>query len=137
MEGLKLIHVTMNINLQQEFKNIFWDAFHRPDLKTEKFNTIYLGLEAINNILAGPFFSIYEKGECNYVFSDKIRFPSIKDEDDFLTWCSALIEEYRKGILEGNVENDEDSKDKQILLYQTDIKMELADLAYQIQKSSR
>jgi hypothetical protein len=122
------------MNLQQEFKNIFWDAFHKPDLKTEKFKNIHLNLETINNILAGPFYSIYEKGECYYVFRDKVRFPSINDADDFLNWSTNLIEEYRRGVLEGSVENDEESKDKQILLYQTDIKMELADLAYQMQK---
>jgi hypothetical protein len=131
---VKRTHVTMNMNEQQEFKNIFWDAFHRPDLKTEKFKNIHDQLEPINDLLAGPFYSIYEKGECDYVFSDQLRFPSIKDVDDLFNWCTALIEDYRKGILEGSVENDEESKDKQILLYQTDIKMELADLAYQIHK---
>jgi hypothetical protein len=118
------------MNHQQEFKKLFWDAFHRPDLKTEKFKNIHLRLEPLNDILAGPFYSIYEKGACDYVFKDKLRFPAIKDADDFLNWCIGLIEEYRKGVLEGNVENDEESKDKQILLYQADIKMELADLAY-------
>jgi hypothetical protein len=125
------------MNYQQEFKNLFWDAFHRPDLKTEKFKKIHTALESINDILAGPFYSIYKKGECDYVFKDKIRFPAINDADDFLNFCMDLIEKYRKGILEESVENDEESKDKQILLYQTDIKMELADLAYhmQIEKS--
>ena len=120
------------MNHQQEFKKLFWDAFHRPDLKTDKFKNIHSHLETINDILAGPFYSIYEKGECNYIFNDKLRFPSINDADDFLNWSMALTGEYRKGILEGSVDNDEESKDKQILLYQTDIKMELADLAYLI-----
>ncbi len=116
-----------------KFRELFWDAFHRPKLKSEKYHTIWHNLEGVNGMLAGPLFSIYENGDCDYVFADN-RFPGMNDADDLLNWLMGFTEEYRTTILAPQPESDDESDDLQVLLYQTDMKMELADLAYQIQK---
>jgi len=118
------------------FRELFWDAFHRPKLKSEKYQTIWHNLEGINGMLAGPLFSIFENGDCNYIFTDNKRFAEVGDVDDLLNWLTNYIEEYRNTVLSTQPESDDESDDLQVLLYQTDIKMELADLAYQIQKKT-
>ena len=65
------------------FRELFWDAFHRPKLKSDKYHTIWHNIEGLNGMLAGPLFSIFENGECNYIFTDKKRFPDVTDADDF------------------------------------------------------
>jgi len=117
-----------------KFRELFWDAFHRPKLKSEKYHAVWHELEGANGMLAGPLFSVYENGDCNYVFTDKKRFPTMHDADDLLNWLMGFIEEYRSNVLTVKPESDDESDDLQLLLYQTDIKMELADLAYQIEK---
>ncbi|MBX9851753.1 MAG: hypothetical protein K2X86_08350 [Cytophagaceae bacterium] len=61
----------------KRFKEIFWDAFHKPKLETEKFLEVWEGLEPVNDMLAGPFYCICSNDQCDYVFKDKARFPSI------------------------------------------------------------
>ena len=120
-----------------KFREIFWDAFHRPDLKSEKFeNSFLIELQPLNDLLAGPLFSIYENAQCDYIF-DKERFPGIKDQDDFLNWCIDIINKYKELISSNIPDTDVEKKDQQILLYQTDMMMELADLAYKIINKSR
>ena len=114
------------------FKEIFWDAFHRPALKTAPFVEIWQTLEPLNDLLAGPLYAIYDHGDCNYVFQDEHRFPGLHDADDFLNWCVELVERYRTGIDARVPETEEEENDKELLLFQTDRKMELADLAYGI-----
>lgn len=114
------------------FREIFWDAFHRPDLKSGKFETVWTELQPLNDLLAGPLFSIYENAQCDYFFKDKARFPYANNQDDFLNWCIDIINQYKDKITFKVAETDAEKKDKQILLYQTDMMMELADLAYEI-----
>ncbi|HEY8400510.1 MAG TPA: hypothetical protein VIK89_04570 [Cytophagaceae bacterium] len=121
----------------KQFKELFWDAFHRPRLITEKYTEIWQSLEPLNDYLAGPLFAIYEKGNCQYVFQDNERFPGISTSDDLLNWLVELVEEYKNGILQGTVENEDEKKDYQLLMYQTDIKMQLAELAYQITSNNK
>jgi hypothetical protein len=119
----------------KKFKEIFWDAFHRPKLESEKFTEVWQRLEDVNNLLAGPLYAIYTNGHCDYFFEDKSRFAGINNEDDFLDWCTQHIHEYKENVSNIPSENESEEKDKQVLLFQTDIKMELAHLAYTIQKS--
>jgi hypothetical protein len=116
------------------FKKLFWDAFHRPKLETEKFSLLFNQLEHLNDHVAGPFYSLYSNHNCDYVFIDKKRFPGINDADDFLDYCTSTIEKYYNAVSEVTAETDSEKKDKQVLLYQVDIKMELAQLAYEILK---
>ncbi|HXA00960.1 MAG TPA: hypothetical protein VNW99_03170 [Cytophagaceae bacterium] len=120
-----------------KFREIFWDAFHRPDLKSEKFENTLIELQPLNDLLAGPLFSIYENGQCDYMFKDKVRFPQVKHEDDFLNWYIDVINQYKDLISSKTADTDIEEKDKQILLYQTDMMMELAGLAYEIIGKSR
>jgi hypothetical protein len=116
----------------EKFKEIFWDAFHRPDLKSEKFESVFAELQPLNDLLAGPLFSIYENAQCDYMFKDKQRFPLVNHKDDFLDWCIEIINQYKDAISPVTTETEAEKKDKQILLYQTDMMMELADLGFEI-----
>jgi hypothetical protein len=120
-----------------KFREIFWDAFHRPDLKSEKFESVRESLQELNDLLAGPLFSIYENGQCDYIFKDKQRFPKMKHSDDFLNWYIDLINKYKNEISSHAAETEVEKKDLQILLYQTDMMMELADLGYEIISQSK
>ena len=114
------------------FKEIFWDAFHKPALKTVKFQKLWERLEHINSLLAGPFYSILNNGNCTYVFEDKTRFPGIDKPEDFFNRCIELTEKYKAEILKATTEGEEESEDKKVLLFQTDIKMELSETAFQL-----
>lgn len=117
------------------FREIFWDAFHAPALESEKFLKKWNELEGLNDVIAGPLFSIYEKGECKFVFEDKERFHGINNAEDFLDWLSELIKEYAESAAELKPENETEERDLKILMYQADMKMELADLSYQVLKN--
>ena len=122
------------MNELDQLKKIFWDSFHRPELKTEKYKKLWESLEPINDMLAGPFYAIYSNGNCDYVFGDKEKFPGIKDVDDFLDYCTHWSEQYLEAIKKESVDTEEERVDREILLFQTDLKMELSQLAYEIQK---
>lgn len=117
----------------ERYKEIFWDGFHRPKLLSEKFITLWTTLEPLNDQLSGPLFSIYENGQCDYFFEDKNRFPWMNIPEDFMQWCTDKIEKYKEIIEQEESITSEDDHDKEILLFQVDIKMELADIAYEIQ----
>ncbi len=115
------------------FKEIFWDGFHRPKLHTESFQNLWERLEPINEQLSGPLFSIYEKGECDYFFKDKNRFPWMNIPEDFIQWFQDRVEKYKAEVEAMPTTNKEEEHDKEVLLFQVDIKMELADIAYEIE----
>jgi hypothetical protein len=117
----------------ERYKEIFWDAFHRPKLITDKFTSIWQSLEPVNEQLSGPLFAVFEKGHCDYFFQDKNRFPWMNLPEDFMQWCTDRIEKYREVVENTEAIGNEDEHDKEILLFQVDIKMELADLACEIQ----
>lgn len=121
--------------IYNRFKEIFWDAFHRPQLESEKFYAIWNSLEHVNEILAGPLYGIYSSGNCDYLLNDKNRFPNIHDVDDLLDYLTFYVETYKEKISEAEAIDEKEKGDKQVLLFQTDLKMELASLAYEIQKS--
>jgi hypothetical protein len=117
----------------ERYKEIFWDGFHRPKLITDKFTSIWLSLEPVNEQLSGPLFAVFENGHCDYFFQDKNRFPWMNLPEDFMQWCTDRIEKYREVVENTEAIGTEEDHDKEILLFQVDIKMELADLAYEIQ----
>ena len=117
----------------EHYRRLFWDAFHRPKLESSKFLEIWQNLEPVNDTLAGPLYAIYEKGECDYMFNDKEKFPTINEPDDFLEAMVRLVEYYKNGVEQVVAANEAEEKDKVLLLYQADIKMELTEIAYQIQ----
>jgi len=117
-----------------QFKKIFWDAFHRPKLHTDTYVELWNSLEPMNDRVAGPFYSIYTNGHCEYIFRDKDRFPQINDAEDFLDYCTEIIKKYQEEVAKIIPQTEEEKSDNQVLLYQIDMKMELANLAYQIEK---
>lgn len=116
----------------ERFREIFWDAFHFPKLKSDKIGEIYLQLEELNTILAGPLFSIYETGDCKFIFEDDKRFPAIKTNSDLFERNVSIITHYKQKVDEANAENEAEREDVKVLHYQIDLKMELADLAFAI-----
>lgn len=117
------------------FKSKFWDAFHRPDLKSEKYTSIWLALEPMNDWLAGPLFSIYENGNCNYVFEDKERFVAINTPSELLEWGNGLMSDYKEAVFAASANGELEQHDHHLLHYQIDIKSELVQLAYKIQSN--
>ena len=118
----------------EHFKKIFMDSFHYPDLQTEKFMNLWKALEPVNDLLAGPFYAIYSTGNCDYVFKETEKFPGISDVDDFLDYCVHWTEIYFEAVKKESADTDGERKDKEVLLFQTDLKMELSQLAYELQK---
>jgi len=118
-------------DLLKEFKSVFWDAFHRPILKTDKFRQLWISLEPVNDLVSGPLFSVYEKGECNYVYGHKL-FEGVQDKDDLMNWLTERVGLYMETVREMAADDSEESEDKRVLLFQADVKMILCDLAYKM-----
>ncbi|TAH26279.1 MAG: hypothetical protein EAZ07_04355 [Cytophagales bacterium] len=117
-----------------DFRKKFWDAFHRPNLQSDEFKTIWENSETINNWLAGPLFSIYEQGNFDYVLEDDNRFANINTSKDFEAWALEITEQYRSNILSFLPEKEIHKSDQAILLFQTDTKIELIRLAVFIEQ---
>lgn len=119
----------------EEYRKLFWDAFHRPELKVQKYAELWKSLDLINDVLAGPFFSMYENGHINYVFEDKDRFPNINSLDDFKIWATYLINVYHDEVESlDKPENKDEEYDLHVLRFQTETKNKLMTLALKIQE---
>ena len=118
----------------EEYRKIFWDAFHRPELKVPKYAELWQSLDLINDVLAGPFFSMYENGHIQYVFEDKDRFPNINSLDDFKIWATYLINVYHDEVESlDKPANKYEEYDLHVLRFQTETKNKLLTLAIKIQ----
>ena len=128
----------MNVSTDlDEYKKIFWDAFHRPQLSSKKYSDQWQSLDLINDVLAGPFFSMYENGHIQYIYEDKDRFPNINSIEDFKTWATYLINVYHDEVesLDSPIDNTEEY-DLQVMRFQTETKNKLLELALKILKES-
>lgn len=125
------------MTLHEHFRDIFWDAFHRPKFLSDKYKERWEDIESLNDLLAGPMFSIYENGNCDYVFEDKVRFPFVNTPQDFFAWLTRLCLQYRAAIEELNPENAAEEHDANILRYQCDMKDELCQLIEQIYSTEK
>ena len=115
------------------FKLIFWDAFHRPKLTSPKINQTFQSLEPINDILAGPLFSVYEHGNCQYIFDDQSSFIDIVTADDLMDMFQDLLKRYAEGLESAfPPATPEEEADLKTLDFQLDLKAELCEIAYQI-----
>lgn len=115
------------------FREVFWDGFHKPSLYSDSYIKLWESLEPLNEQLSGPLFSVYENGHCDFFFQDKNRFPWMNIPEDFMQWYNDRIEKYKTLVEEQLSLSEKDAHDKEVLLFQVDIKMELADIAYEIQ----
>lgn len=116
------------MNPLTRFREIFWDAFQKPPLKSEKFKQTFNDLETVNDQMAGPLYAVYENGDCLYVFTDKDKFPHINSPHDLFEKMEGMITYYKK-TTEGEKPSDKtEEEDQQMLMFQADMKMELAEL---------
>lgn len=118
------------------FRKIFWSAFQRPKLNSHKFNDLWVDLVEISDQLAGPLYSIFNNGNCNYVFMDEEgRFPAVTSPESFLAWENDLLQSYRKCILNKKTRGFREEADYKVLYQQAEVMEVLARLAYEIQKA--
>ena len=120
------------MTIQDHFRELFWDAFHRPKFLSERYRVRWEDLESLNDLLAGPFFSIYENGNCDYVFTDKKRFSFINSPEDFIAWLHKLCFQYRAAVEELVPADAAEEHDFNMLRYQCDMKDELGVLTQQL-----
>ncbi|WP_018344395.1 hypothetical protein [Cytophaga aurantiaca] len=117
----------------EEYRKLFWDAFHRPKFKTTKYSGMWEELERINDVLAGPFFSMYENGHIQYVFDDNERFPKVNSVEDFKIWATYLINVYHDEVESMDKPEGEDEKyDLHVLRFQTETKTKLMALIIKV-----
>jgi hypothetical protein len=118
--------------LHQKFRSLFWDGFHRPKLKTARIQEVWEHLEKLNDILSGPLFAVYEKGDFLYVLEDQKRFPKIQSLDDFKKWAIYFTDCYSDEINSVETLNEEEAYDIQVLRFQNDTRKSLIDQAIQL-----
>ena len=118
----------------EEFREQFWSVLRRPKTHTGRFGNVRDELELINDALAGPLYAIFKTGECDYVFSDAVTFPTIHDPESFLTWCLSLADGYSRGALKENPSNDMERVDQQRLLEVATGMERLSRMAFEIVK---
>lgn len=117
----------------ERFKELFWDAFHRPKLSSPRIFKTWESLENINDLLSGPLFSVYENGNCDYVFLQHAPFQDIHSPDDLMDWFQDLLRQYAEGLQAATPPtSEEETRDLQLLDYQLDIKAELCEIAYEL-----
>lgn len=117
------------------YKNSFWNVFNKLKLNSKKYKDVWPDLDSINDWLAGPLYSIYEHGNCDYVYEKNDgRFPEVNNPDDFLQWSLNLLQKYKDIIDKIEAQNENEINDR-ILLYGRVSELErLLTLAYGIQK---
>jgi hypothetical protein len=122
----------------EQFRRLLRFAFRNPrqvapTINTKRFGSVWVDMEPIGDWLAGPLYSIDERGECDYVFKDKAnRFPGVITFQDFLQWCLDLSTKYRDGILAHDPESEAEQADQRILLGMADAMVTLSHLAHSI-----
>ncbi len=121
------------MNIQEQFKIEFENAFRRLVLATERGKDLQVDLLMTNETLAGPLYSILTTGNCNYVFKDgEKRFSGVTTVEDFHAWSVQLAEKYRKGIEAFQASNSAEAADRERLLEKATAMHRVAELAYQI-----
>lgn len=116
------------------FSRLFEEGFNRPELKTKKFITLWYDVDVLD-LLAGPFYSIDTRYNCDYVFEGTHEyFKEIKSCEDFLNWCLKIIKLYISKIEELDCVNHSEEDDKRTMLLQASVFERLTYMAYDIQK---
>ena len=109
-------------------------GIRKPRPSTERVAAIWEELELTLDSLAGPLYSIYEQGECDYVFRERLRFPTIHDPDSFLKWCLSHPRYYRRRALKiGPTTNQEEADQAKLLEIAAGMER-LSRMAYEIVK---
>ncbi len=123
------------MDIQEQFKLEFDNAFPKLRLATERAKDLRVDLETISDGLAGPLYSILVRGNCDYIFEDtKGRFPGVSTVDDFRLWAVQHAEKYRKGVEGFEASDSAEAADRAILWEKAIAMHRVAELGYQIQK---
>ena len=118
----------------EDFRQLSWSVFKKPKLETMRFQAFWEDLELTSDSLAGPLYTLYQNGECDYVFRDPLRFPSIREADGFLQWCLSHATEYGNGSRRITPMDDREKADQEKLLKCAAGMERLSRLAYVIVK---
>ncbi len=129
---LSLLPPCIAVGLLEEYRKWFWRVFQNPRMETERFKEVWSDLEFTLDLLAGPLHTIYENGECDYVFNDRDRFPTVHNPDTFLAWCLSLAADYRNGALEAGPRDEAERKDRATLLETAEGLERMSRMAYEI-----
>ncbi len=122
------------MNILTEFQSMFWTGFKAPELKSDRVRDLLVDLEIVSDALAGPLYTIYKDGNCDYVFRDREgRFPGVSDANTFRSWALGVAERYRRAVLAFAPVDNTETADQAVLLDQADRMRELADLAWRVQ----
>ncbi len=120
----------------KQFRERFRSGFSKPKLHAERIWEFYTDLEIVADALAGPFYTISIRGNCDYVYRDKEgRFPGVTNADTFRKWALNLAEKYKKEVGVFISENETEESGRKELLKRANTMIELVEFAYQIQKS--
>src|SRR5215510_10691378 len=105
-------------------------SFTQPHFNTDTFLIIWIVMELK---LAGPFFNMRSKGNCDYVFrKGEERFPGVCDASSFKQWCLAVIEDARRKVQEAAISTEKEYQDKVTLLMKIDEIMKTTELAFKV-----
>lgn len=117
------------------FKKLFKETFYNTKFKTRRFYEFYQDLEGLQDTIAGPFYSIYKDGNCDYVFEgDREIFKGIKSCEDYLKWCLDIVKDYKNRVNELKAYCENEKKDKEVLLSKAIAMEKMSYLAVNIQK---
>lgn len=116
------------------FRGLFWEAFAPLKAKTDRYDELRADLELGSDILAGPMHSLFEGGECDYVFDDPSRFPGVANAESFLEWCLAVVSDFRKIVVSVRPSSVEEQRDCARYLEIADKMEQLSRIAYRIVK---
>ena len=122
--------------LHSQFKQKFWDGFHKPNLKSDKYKEIWQQLEPSNNWLVGPLYSVYENANFDYLFHDKERFAAVNTLNDFLEWANEIVANYKLATNAALPNEEAEKQDLDLLNFQIHIKSELIAIASLIQSKN-
>ena len=103
--------------------------------KSDRYQNLRGDLELVSDALAGPMYGIRERGECDYVFADRLRFPGVSDAEAFLKWCRSCVAHFRKLVLSVRPMTADEQSDQDRFLQIAEKMEELSALAYQIVKA--
>lgn len=122
--------------IQDMFPKVFYSGYIKEKLETDKYKNVYYDLVDIEDWNAGPFYTMYEEGNCDYVFGGNHEyFQDIKTIDDFSVWCNNVSISYIDCINSVVPANSREENDRELLLKQATKMDELFNYVIKIQRN--
>jgi hypothetical protein len=119
-------------------REIFWDGFGVPPLRTRRFRKVYYDWVEVEDMLAGPIYTVANGGDWDHVFvPGQPRIRGVTDIDSLLRWYFEPIGRFRR-IVEGHhPPSGVGRADKRLLVRKIDTLEELGRLAASIATARR